>query len=54
MIGTIKPAKSKPGLKDTNQQIHVKTSNPGRNPSYDTVSSTGFASFDQGFSSGGL
>jgi len=40
--------------KNNNQQIPVKISNPGRNPSYYTVSSTGFASFDQVFLSGEL
>ena len=46
------PVRIKPGLKNTNKQIPVKTSNPGWNPSYYTVSSTGFASFDRSFSSG--
>ena len=50
-----KPALSKPGLKNTNPQIPVTTSNPGRNPSYPRskpVSSPGFASFDRVCSSG--
>jgi len=48
------PGESRPGLKTTNQKISVKTSNPGRTPSYYTVSSAGFASFDRGFSSSEL
>jgi len=48
------PGSNENGLKDTNQQIPGKTSNPGRNLSYYTVSSTGFASFDRVFSSGEL
>jgi len=39
---------------NTNQQILVKTSNHGRSPSYYTVSSAGFASFDRVSSSSKL
>ena len=47
------PPRVNPAKKNRNKQILVKTSNPGRNPSYPRskpVSSTGFASFDRGFS----
>jgi len=48
------PVRVNPVQKNTNDQIHVKIRNPGRNPSYDTVSSAGFASVDQVFISGEL
>jgi len=41
-------------LNITNQQIPVKTRNPGRNRSKPQLSSTGFASFDRVCSSGEL
>jgi len=48
------PVYGKPGLNNTNPQIPVKTSNPGRNRSKPQLSDHVFASFDRGFSSGEL